>query len=165
MNVKFRIRNHKQVQRYLKTVVRGGFVVGLKAFVDYILGNQSRGLRHYPSYKYVSRKSAYGKTFFSDAQRRFVMAAIRDGRIDPGVPHRTGRVQRGWYAAPTRKGYGFMIYNKEPGAYYTMDDKGQARQPALVGWQKVSKVITDNFKGAVRVANAAIKKVLPRRRK
>lgn len=155
MQVRFPIRsNVAKLKEFLRTLSYGATKAGLKGFVEYIVGNQQHGLKHYPGYKHVTRKSAYGKTFVSDAQRGYVMARIRDGTIDPGVPHRTGRVQRGWMMKETRGGYGYTIVNEEPGAYFTMDDKGQANQPALVGWRKVSKVISDNFAGAVRHAKA-----------
>ena len=163
MKVNFKIRGVEEVQSFIKSIPRGTVKAGLKAFTEYIIGNQAHGLKHYSPYKYITRKAAYGKTFESDAQRRYVMAAIRDGRIDPGVPHRTGKVQRGWYAQETNEGYGFRLKNDEPGAYFTMDDTGQAKQPALAGWRKVTQVIADNFAGAIRHANAEVKKWLEKK--
>src|SRR3990172_3628364 len=121
-------------------------------------------LRAYPSYKYVTRKAAYGQTFSSDKQRRYVMARIREGRIDPGYPHRTGRTQRGYVMKVSNDGYRVSIQNKEAGAYYTRDDSGQARLNALAGWVKVRDVIANNMAGAIRHARTAVSAYLKKGR-
>ena len=54
MQVKFRVRNVKAVQDFLKSVPRGAVPVALKAFAEYVLGNDRHGLRHNEPYKYVS---------------------------------------------------------------------------------------------------------------
>lgn len=55
-----------------------------------------------PPYKYVSRKAAYGRSFFSDKQRRYFFAALKDGRID--TPYRrTGTLRGSWSAS--RQGF------------------------------------------------------------
>lgn len=121
-----------------------------KAAAVYLVGNGRRGLAHYPMYKYVSRRSAYGKTFFSDRQRRYVMAQIKSGRIDPGVPHRTGMLQRGWQVVGDNTKA--TIVNTEEHADVVMG-KGQARLNAKVGWRVYSKVIDDNADGMLKAAN------------
>ena len=157
MSLQFsKIRGLDKVQAYLKSLPRGMIRVALKAFTEYVLGNQQRGLRHYQPYKYVTRKKAYGQTFKSDAQRRYIMARIREGSIDPGYPHRTGETQRGWHYRIVKGGYGMSIENPTPGAYYTADEAGQARLNALAGWRKVLAVIRDNMAGGLRSATAAV---------
>jgi hypothetical protein len=61
---------------------------------------------------------------------------------------------------PLNNGYNYKIVNDTAGAYHTRDDAGQARQPAKVGWRKVSQVVADNYLGAVRHAVAAVKRYL-----
>jgi len=52
-------------------------------------------LKKYPPPKRVTRKAAYGTTFFSDNQRKFFFAALRSGAIS--VPYRrTQAFARGW---------------------------------------------------------------------
>ena len=166
MKVKFgEIKGIEKVSAYLKQVPSGqvpsGTVrVGLRAIVEWFIGNGQRGLKHYQPYKYVSRKKAYGQTFSSDKQRRYVMARIREGSIDPGVPHRTGRTQRGYEIVESNNGYRMTIKNEEAGAFYTRDDKGQARLNALAGWRKALDIISTNVDGALRHATAAINKFL-----
>lgn len=160
MNVQQNIRGVEEVKAYLQTVPRGTVRVGTLAIAEYIVGDQSHGLKHYPPYKHVTRKKAYGKSFVSDKQRRFVMAMITEGRIDPGAPHRTGKTQRGWKVVSMNNGYKVKVSNKEPGAIWTADDEQQARLNAMVGWRKMAQVIEDNIAGAIRHANAEISKWL-----
>lgn len=158
MNTRFILRNSEEIQAFLKELPRGTLRIGLEAMALYFLGNSNRGLRHNDPYKYVPRKRAYGVTFFSPAQRAYVMAKIRSGEITPGKPNRTGATAAAWEAKPTNNGYGYTLSNAKRGAYYTRSDKWQARQPALVGWRKVSQVIADNTRGAMRSAVAAVNK-------
>ena len=153
--IKFRVRGLEEFKGYIDSLQRNLRGKATEWVSDWLIGNGSRGLKHYPPYKYVTRKSAYGQTFQSDKQRRYVMARIADGTIDPGAPHRTGRLQRGW----TRIGSGVRtrIVNEEPHALYVMDTQGQARQPAKVGWRKVAEIISTNIRGAVRHAESMIK--------
>jgi hypothetical protein len=156
MQVKFSVRGIEKLQTYLRSLPRGVVKVGLAAIAEWIIGTPQRGLQRYQPYKYVPRARAYGQTFKSDKQRRFVMAAIREGRIDPGVPHRTGNTQRGWYAKVGNGGYRMVIGNDTPGAYFTRHDTGQARLNALAGWRKTMDIVQTNIAGALRHANAAI---------
>jgi hypothetical protein len=162
MEIKINVRGIDKVQAYLKELPRGVVKVALAAIAEYILGDGLRGLKKYPPYKHVTRRKAYGRTFKSDKQRRYVMAAIADGRIAPGYPHRTGRTQRGYVANVTNGGYGIRITNSEAGAYYTASDTGQARLNALVGWRKVSEIVQANINGAIRHANAKVREYLKR---
>ena len=157
MKTNFVIRNDKEVSAFLKTLPRGTIRIALKAMADYFLGDERHGLRHNESYKYVSRKRAYGVTFFSDKQRRYVMAKIKSGEIKPGQSNRSGATSAAWTAKETKGGYGYTLQNPSRGAYFTRSDKGQARQPAMVGWRKVLKVVQDNMKGAIRSAMAKVK--------
>ena len=158
MQTKFVVRNLEEVQKFLKELPRGSLRTGLKAFTEYVLGNSTRGLRHYEPYKFVTRKRAYGMTFFTDKQRRYVMAKIRSGEMKVGTNQRTGNTAAAWTMQEKNNGYAYSLVNNTAGAYYTRDDSGQARQPALVGWRKVSKVVADNMRGAIRHALAEVKK-------
>lgn len=161
-NLKVRPGAFEKIDRYLKALPRGTVKAGLAAIAEYIIGDGTRGLKQYGAYKYVTRRRAYGSTFKSEKQRRYVMARIREGSIDPGVPHRTGRTQRGYMAKEARGGYAVQITNKEPGAYFTRDDTGQARLNALAGWKKAGAVVKSNMAGALRHANAAVRAFLKR---
>lgn len=157
MNLKFgKIRGVEEWQAYLKQLPRGTVKVALAAIAEWIIGTGQRGLALYPGYKYVKRAQAYGETFKSNKQRRWFFAALNEGKILPGYPRRTGKTQKGYVARSTNNGYGVVIENKEAGAYYTRDDKGQARLNALAGWRKVSDVVSTNLAGAIRHAQAKV---------
>jgi hypothetical protein len=115
-------------------------------------------LRAYPPQKYVSRQSAYGKTFFSDKQRRFFFAALKDGRI--GVPYsRTQSLSKGWKILD--KGKDAMLVNESPHADLVMGDN-QSRHAAKIGWKKHTQQLQERKARIIEVANAAVKKVLRR---
>ena len=126
----------------------------------YLVGTRTRGLKNYPKYKHIRRRKAYGKTFQSDKQRKYVMARIRDGSIAPGVPHRTGRMQRGWNVKRTRSGA--RITNSVDHAKWSFDNYSQANLNRLVGWRKTKEIEADNKRGMIRAADNAIKKMLPK---
>jgi len=159
MNVNFKIRGVEKVQKYLKELPRGVTRVALQAMSEWFIGDSQSGLRHPEPYKYVTRKSAYGTTFFTEKQRRWFWA---NGGPDMIGDHRTGKSAEAWTYKPaeTNKGYNFRLINPTPGAYYTRDDYGQARQPAKVGWKKVSAVISKNMAGAIKAANFAVNSFL-----
>jgi hypothetical protein len=147
-----------EVKKFLESIPWGAKGVALKAFTEYIIGNQQHGLIHYPPYKYVTRKAAYGKTFFSDAQRGFVMAKIRSGEITPGASQRTGLQANSWgYRGESTR---FVIFNTAPGSKFTMGNNTQADQPRMVGWRLIMDVISDNFNGGIRAAQQAVNRWL-----
>ena len=160
MNVKFKIRNVEAVQSFLRAIPRGVLKVALEAFTEYVIGDDRHGLKHNEPYKYVTRKSAYGFSFFTDKQRRWFFWALNTGQIDPGSGVRTGQTSDGWTYTTSSNGYQYTITNSTPGAYYTRDDYGQARQPAKVGWRKVSDVLAANYLGGIRAAIAAVKRYM-----
>jgi hypothetical protein len=156
-DIKVKVRNLEQVKKWISALPRKYRGAATKAMAEWFIGTGQRGLKRYPPYKYVSRKSAYGKTFVSDKQRRYVMAKIREGRIDPGVPHRTGNYQRGWNIQG--EGVKIKIVNQVPYAQFVGGDETQARLNKKVGWRTISVIISTNIKGAIRHAEAAINKI------
>lgn len=160
MNVRFKIRGVEAVQSFLATVPRGVLKVALEAFTAYIVGDSNHGLKHNEPYKYVSRQSAYGVSFFTDKQRRWFFWALNTGQINPGSGERTGKTSDAWSYKASGNGYQYTIVNPTAGGYYTRDDYGQARQPAKVGWRKVSDVLAANYLGAIRAAIFAVQKHL-----
>jgi hypothetical protein len=161
MNIKFTSRGIPELLAYLDRIQRGlkGKTSGWVA--EYLVGDMSHGLKHYVPYKYVTVEQAGG--WKSDKQRRYVMAMIREGKIDPGAPHRTGELQRGWEYAD--KGTRWTITNETPYAGYVMGDNDQANMQRLIGWRVVSEVIQSNLKGAFRFATAKLKEWLREQKK
>ena len=163
MQIKFRIRNVEAVQSFLRAIPRGAVKVALEAFTDYVIGDESHGLRHAEPYKFVTRKSAYGFSFFTDKQRRWFFWALKTGKIDPGSGKRTGESTAAWKAVPRNDGYRFTVQNNTAGGYWTRHDKKQARQLGKVGWRKIMTVLADNYKGGIRHAVAAVKAYLDKK--
>lgn len=163
MQTKFVIRNMKAVNDYIKTVPYGAVKVGLKAFVDYILGDASHGLRHDEPQRYVSRAAA-GYTTSQKQMRYFFAVGILENDGSGGIKlnhyTRTGETAAAWKANPTNSGYGWTLVNNKDGAYWTRAEDGQTTQHAMAGRRKISAVIADNFLGATRHMIAEVKKFL-----
>lgn len=170
MNISFKVRGVEKVQSYLESLPYGVMKIALTAITQYIIGDNTHGLKHPDPYKYTSRAKAYGFTgatfengnpvpdgYFSAKQFRYV-AAITKGFTMRGS-NRTGKSTDAWQYVEITP-YRYAINNPEPGSYWTRDDYGQAQQPANVGWRKVATVIESNIKGAMRHANAEINKYL-----
>lgn len=152
MPIKVTVRGLDEFRRLLAELPRAAKMLVEESIAKYIVGDTNRGLKHYPGYKYVSVKQAGG--WKSEKQRRYVMAKIREGEIDPGAPHRTGRLQRGWEYKQT--GNFYTISNQTAYSPYVMGDDDQANMHGLIGWRRVSKVISDNMAGALRAGAQAI---------
>lgn len=118
-------------------------------------------LRGYPPYKYVPYKKAYGG-WKSEKQRRFVMAAIRDGRIKPGQPNRSQSYSRGWRAVGS--GRNQYLQNATRYAAYLQGDDSQARMMGIIGWKKLTRVLEERAPRINEIIDAAIKKVFRKRK-
>jgi hypothetical protein len=114
-------------------------------------------LKIYPPYKYVKFKTAYGG-WFSDKQRKYVMARIREGTIKPGTPNRSQQFAQGWDVL----GYGrnSMIVNTTPYGPYLVDDAEQARMPQKIGWKKLGDTIKERMDEIMRRASAGVTKAI-----
>jgi len=155
----FKVRNLATIPANLRRFGREFQGVATMAAAVYLVGNEARGLKHEPNYKYVSRKSAYGKTFVSDKQRRYVMAMIRSGRITPGTENRTHAIQNGW--GIQSNGLDTRITNRAPGVGWVMGNREhQARQPAAVGWRSFEQVSDDNRAGMSRASSQAVQALM-----
>lgn len=124
-----------------------------------LVGNASHGLAHYPPYKVVSRERAYGQTFQTEKQRRWFFWAKASGLINPWTNQRTGAMANAWRADPTGAN-AWRISNPTEAAKWTMGNATQANQPNLVGWRKVSEVLSTNINGAIRFASQKLARYL-----
>ena len=151
LTVRVTIRGIEEWKSFLATVPRGVKGIAMRAFAEYVLGDANHGLRHYVPYKYVTRKSAYGVTFFSDAQRRWFW-----GHGGPSMigNHRTGTLSQGWRiegSAETR----LYLINRVSYAGFVMGEN-QAAQPRKVGWRTAYDVVMSNFNGGIAAAQRAV---------
>lgn len=159
MNIRITSKGIPEVQAWLKTIANGVRTRSMEWVLQYLVGDQTHGLKHYPPYKYITMQRAYGG-FKSDRQRRYVMAMIKEGKIDPGVPHRTGELQRGWTYRMWSQATQGTISNPTSYAQYVMGNEQQANMHKLIGWRTVMTNIKDNLQGAFRHARAELKKWL-----
>lgn len=154
----------KEFVKYLHELPRGVKMAAMKAFAFYLIGNEQHGLKHEPTWKFVSRAQAYGKVsdappgYFSWKQFRYV-AKITDGFTK--IPYNRAHNMSGSWTFNARDNNWTMVSvtNDVPGVDYVMGDK-QSRHEALVGWRKWRVVIASNFAGAMREARRAIAPLL-----
>lgn len=151
-------RNIDKVVAFLRSVPPGVKNAAQEAIAKYFVGNDQRGLKHEPPWKFVSRKQAYGKPsdapagYFSWKQFRYV-AAITDGFTK--IPYtRTHELRNSWEAKNTG---GTWVIIGSPG--WVMGTN-QARQPDLVGWRNYVEVMRSNMAGALRAGLVAVNKWL-----
>jgi hypothetical protein len=161
MEVKIKISGIDKISKFLKTLPKEVRRLALYEIQKYIIGGTDGGLRKSPPYKFVKRARAYGKVsdapagYFSWKQFRYV-AWLTEGFTK--FYKRTGGSSAAWTWEQTSRG--MTIHNKTQAAYYTRDDKGQARQPALVGWRKAGEVVRERMEKAMKLANSAVNKYL-----
>ena len=154
MNIRFgKPIGVKEVVAQIKVITQKAARNGLIAFADYVYGDTSHGLRKYPSYRHITRASAYGQTFQSDKQRKWFWA---NGGPDMIGNNRTNETFNAWTFRVENNGYRIVLGNASTGAYYTMHDSGQAAQPRLVGWNKAMDVVKSQVGRALQMAIKAI---------
>lgn len=172
MTISLQVKGDERVREFLRTVALGlkgratravaQYLVGIEGLGDAmssanLTGGTSHGLAHYVPYRYVSLTQAYGENIWktmSSKQRGYIFASMRDGRIDPGVPHRTGEMQRNWEITGVAPRY--RIVNETPWASYVMGEE-QTNMFKLIGWRKASAVVQSNLAGAIRYATARVR--------
>lgn len=161
ITVKANVRDLQRIEKMLKNLPKGAKSIVVPAVSEYLIGDESHGLKHEPAYNYVDRTSAYGFPFFTDKQRRYFFWALGEGIINPGRNNRTHEAQDGWKTRGDL--YRQQIYNDAPHAKWLYSDRDQARQPAKVGWRKISEIIASNMKGAIRHARMKLNEWLKKK--
>ena len=102
-----------------------------------------------------TRKQAYGKSFFTDRQRRWFFWALNSGALS--LPYqRTQEMRRSW--KKIGKGANVMVVNETEAAVFTMDDERQARFSRLVGWKTIGDVVRERRTQILRQAEIGVKK-------
>jgi len=121
---------------------------------DYLLNV----LRMYPPQKSVTRKAAYGVSFFTDKQRRFFFAALADGSIN--VPYRrTQALSRGWKKVGS--GRNLIIANETPHAGLVMGGQTeQSRHARAIGWKEAGEIAKERADRITKIAEAAAAKAI-----
>lgn len=118
-----------------------------------VAGYVVKQMQEYTPYSYVPFKSAYGG-WFSDKQRKYVMAKIREGSINPGAPSRTDALKNGWNVV---QGDGqTVITNNVPYAGYVIGDIDQSRMHKKIGWWTVSTKLNKITQKIMDVAKVSV---------
>ena len=150
-----------ELQAWLSSLANGVRDEATRAVAEYLVGDESHGLKHYPPYKHVPYSSIGG--FKSDKQRRYVMARIREGSITPGMSASNGYMRDAWsYKA---QGSRYEIKNDTAYAKYLVGPGSQSLHSQRQGWRITVQTIKDNLAGAYKHANAEIKKWLAARKR
>ncbi len=115
-------------------------------------------LREYPTYRYVSRIAAYGRSFVSDKQRNWFFWALGAGLIKPGQSNRTGALGKGWEIKQVNPKQ-IDLVNAVPYAKFVQGTaQEQARQPSMAGWDGITIWLRE-FQGEIgRIAMKPIEK-------
>jgi len=154
MNVKFNIVGLEKVQEFMKSVPKGVKAAAMRAIAEFIIGNKQHGLRHYPSYKYITRKQAGYTT--SDRQRRFLFASgiwqtDSQGNVMVKKYNRTGAFGRSWRME--QKGSQWDRTNIMGNIPF---EGWPANMNRMGGWRKVMDVVKSNLQGAVKRGQEAV---------
>ena len=158
-------KGFKEFEGFIKSLPKGVKVVAMRAIGTYLVGDGRHGLKHYPAYKFITRRKAYGKSFESLKQQRWFFAAKAEGKILPGYPRRTGEIQRGWEFKERDSSWTHInITNEAEGVGWVMG-ASQANQPRLAGWRDYMTVIASNMRGAIRAGQTAVNQWIKTKRK
>jgi len=94
-------------------------------------------LQNPPPYRYISRKAAYGVSFFTEKQRGWFFANLNSGELQ--IPYqRTGTLEGGWKI--TGQGIETVLINDVPYAGLAYGEN-QSRHLAKIGWKKIPEFL------------------------
>lgn len=150
----------ERIARWLERLPEGARAIAVPEIAEEV----ADAMREYDSYQYVSRAQAYpnapaGPGWFSDRQRRYVMAAIRSGTIQ--IPYqRTGILSASWRVSGT--GAEAQVVSDAPAATYVMGAPGQSNHERLVGWRTTQQRIEDAQQRIITRARNAIRRAVYR---
>ena len=102
----------------------------------------------------VTRKQAYGVSFFSDRQRRWFFA----NKDNLDIPYnRTHNTSDGWSIIAS--GSDRILENKSPNAWRVYGEQ-QPRILGLIGWRKLSAIMRSNRPTITKVIGASLRVAL-----
>jgi hypothetical protein len=141
MRISISVHAEKVLGALRKWLGKGWMPIFLTVIATHLIGNDGRGLKHYTPYKHVSRKQAYGVTFFSDKQRRWWWAN------QPSIPYRrTGEQGKAWMLEGVR-GSTATIANRKKSVLFT---RGQTALHNLMGWPTAMAQVSKDLPAAVK---------------
>jgi hypothetical protein len=150
-----------ELMAWLNTLVRGIKITAVRAFDEYLIGDETHGLKHNPARVEHGPNNPY--RWQSDKQRKAYFAT---GGFGGGIPYtRTGGLAAGWKYTEQDSNYTTSkIYNEVPSARYVQGRDIQ-RGHIADGWRTMWDVISTNLAGAKRHAQAKVKEYLATHRR
>lgn len=136
--IKINVRNNDVIAKKISDLPRGVRGAAAEAAAFALIGNQSRGLQHYPARVEHGSENPY--QWESDKQRRAYFATNGFGG---GIPYqRTDNLRFGWKVIKWGDGVNTKVVNDVPYAPYVMGATQQKGHKADK-WRQFQKVITD----------------------
>jgi hypothetical protein len=152
MNIKFKVTGIEEVKAYIASLPRGIKMTATKAAAEYMIGDDSHGLKHQPARVQHGADNPYQWT--SEKQRRAFFATNGFGG---GIPsQRTGALKEGWdYQATNSQWDRVNITNDTPYAQFV---QGQNMQRGHLAdkWRNIIDVVATNTAGALQAAKRAV---------
>lgn len=113
-----------------------------------------KALGHYPPRKSITRKAAYGVSFFSEKQRRWFFAV--------GIhrtPHkRTMALRKGWRMLISDDD--MFLINLADGARWVIGTDTQSRHERMVGWRTVKDSLKQASRKIDSILSGAVKRAM-----
>jgi hypothetical protein len=157
MNIKFNVRGVKEVQAMLSKLPRGVKIAAMRAFNEYIIGDENHGLKHEPARVMHGPGNPY--IWQSEKQRKAFFAT--DG-FGGGIPtERTHEGVNSW--TMTEVDSNWTMVKIEGGNAFVQGD-WQQKGHAADGWRKYGDILKTNMAGAMQKARDAVKAYLQSRK-
>lgn len=151
--IKFSLRGIKEVKEFFASLPRGVKIVAMRAFSEYIIGDERHGLKHEPEYKHVSPFQSYSDDPKKAARQRGWIFTHLDLI---GKDNRTHKIRDSWTMTEKDSNWtSVKIENTAPGVGWVMGEE-QSRHSAAVGWRKYTDIVVSNIDGALRSAISAV---------
>jgi hypothetical protein len=153
----FAVDGIPQVQAILKNLPQDIQDAAVDEINKYLVNVMQTGQ---PSPNYVTRKAAYGVSFFTERQRRWFFANLNEGNID--VPYkRTQGLRNAWHVEGS--GARSFVVNDAPGAAYVMGDETQSRHEKMVGWPTVGALLKKSLNRIGKILETTANKAMRKR--
>lgn len=150
-----------EIQAWMRTLPNGIKIAFMRAFTEYMIGDEHHGLRHEPGYKYVTPFQSYsGDPAKAARQRAWIFSHLDQ----IGQDNRTHDISNSWASKETSDWTRVQITNQAPGVGWVMGAQ-QSRQSRAAGWRYYGDVLKTNMAGAFNAGLRAVRALLSRKGK
>lgn len=156
--MQIKVRYLEQFKEFISTLPRHLRGEATKAGGKYLIGDDRRGLKHYPKRVQHGKNNPY--KWQTEKQRRAYFATKGFGK---GIPYtRSGKLADGW--KQIEDGVNSKVVNEVPYVRYVMG-ADQQRGHAADKWRQWQKVVEDNMKGMIQAMQQAVDRWIKARQK